>query len=131
MLRLLALVLVLAGYVVMDALNAVRIWLAVRPIRRIRAWRNRKKMQSWLAEHGPADEVLEDFNSTDEVVSMNPFPKGTQTLSGIAVLVLVPWLAKLGIDSAQVEAIVAAAGTLIGAGIAVLGYLRRKKLPAE
>ena len=66
-----------------------------------------------------------------EGVSMNPFPQGTQTLSGIAVLVLTPWLAKYGIDDAATQAIVAAAGTLIGTVIGVLGYLRRKKLPAE
>lgn len=79
----------------------------------------------------PVDEVAEEFNSTNDEVSMNPFPQGTQTLSGIAVLVLAPWLAKYGIDNAQVQAIVAAGGTLIGAGIAIAGYYRRKKLPAE
>lgn len=65
------------------------------------------------------------------MASLNPFPEGTQTLSGIAVLVLIPWLAKYGVDSAQVQALVAAAGTVIGTVIAVLGYLRRRKLPAE
>ena len=86
-------------------------------IKRLRQRRMRKRR---LKELGIEDEV-----------SMNPFPQGTQTLSGIAVLILTPWLAKYGIDNVQVQAIVAAAGTLIGTAIAVLGYLRRKKLPAE
>jgi hypothetical protein len=65
-LKLLAIVLVLAVYVVMDVLNAVRLWIAVRPIRRIRAWRNRRKMRSWVQEHGgPPDEIDESFFSDD------------------------------------------------------------------
>ena len=59
------------------------------------------------------------------------FPKGTQTLSGIAVLVLVPWAAKYGISSEEVTTWVTAGATVIGGVIAVFGYLRRKKLPAE
>lgn len=116
----------------MDPVTVAKLWLVVKPVKRIRQWRTNRKLKSWREEHGgPPDEILEEFNSTDEDVSMNPFPKGTQTLSGIAVLVLVPWLAKYGIDSAQTQALVAAAGTLIGGVVAVLGYLRRKKLPAE
>jgi uncharacterized membrane protein YphA (DoxX/SURF4 family) len=52
-------------------------------------------------------------------------------LTGIAVLVLVPWAAKYGISSEEVTAWVTALGTVVGGAIAVLGYLRRKKLPAE
>lgn len=59
------------------------------------------------------------------------FPKGTQTLSGIAILVLVSWAAKYGISSEEVVTWVTAAGTLAGGAIAVKGYLRRKKMPAE
>ena len=59
------------------------------------------------------------------------FPKGTQTLTGIALLVLVPWAAKYGISSEEVTTWVAAIGTVIGGIIAVFGYLRRKKMPAE
>lgn len=80
---------------------------------------------------GPLPDDDGEFFSDDKETSMNPFPQGTQTLTGIAVLVLTPWLAKYGIDDGQTQAIVAAAGTLIGAVIGVLGYLRRKKLPAE
>jgi hypothetical protein len=47
-----------------------KLWLVVKPVRRIKAWRKRRKMASWLEEHGqPMDEIAEDFNSpTDEVV---------------------------------------------------------------
>lgn len=58
-------------------------------------------------------------------------PKGSQTLTGIAVLALVPWAAKYGISSEEVASWVAAASTLIGGFVAVTGYLRRKKMPAE
>ncbi len=116
----------------MDPLTAARLWMLIKPVKRLREWRKRRAMKSWHEEHGgPPDEIVEEFNVSPDEVSMNPFPQGTQTLSGIAVLILVPWLAKFGIDSAQAQALVAAAGTLIGGVIAVLGYLRRKKLPAE
>lgn len=89
----------------------------------LKAWRQNRRDRR-AAKRG------ETVSKTDEE-SVSMFPKGTQTLSGIALLVLVPWAAKYGIESAQVETIVAAAGTLIGAVVGVLGYLRRKKLPAE
>lgn len=124
---------ILLRFVVSIILEGAKVWLLIKPVKRIRQWRTRRKMRSWHEEHGGIpDEIREEFNSVvDEEVSMNPFPQGTQTLSGIAVLILVPWLAKYGIDGAQAQAIVAAIGTLAGAVIAVLGYLRRKKLPAE
>ncbi len=67
----------------------------------------------------------------EEPKEVHMFPKGTQTLSGIAVLILVPWAADLGISSEQVTTWVTAVGTVIGGIIAVFGYLRRKKMPAE
>jgi uncharacterized membrane protein YphA (DoxX/SURF4 family) len=100
----------------MDPITAARLWLMFRPIQKIKAMRQRRRR-------------LRELGIEDEGVSM--FPKGTQTLTGIAVLVLVPWAAKYGISSEEVTAWVTALGTVVGGAIAVLGYLRRKKLPAE
>jgi hypothetical protein len=55
------------------------------------------------------------------------FPKGSQTYTGIAILVLTPLLAKYGFDSATVSAWVTAGGTLIGGIIAILGRMRAGK----
>ena len=55
---LLRVVLVLAVKIAADAL--IRLWLAIRPIRR---WRTRRAMKAWRDEHGgPPDEVREDFH---------------------------------------------------------------------
>lgn len=44
--------------------EAVRAWLLVKPVKRIRQWRTKRKMRSWHEEHGgPPDEILEDFNA--------------------------------------------------------------------
>lgn len=52
----------------MDPVTFAKLWLIVRPVKRIKAWRTRRKMRSWYAEHGrPVDEVLEDFHPVDEV----------------------------------------------------------------
>jgi hypothetical protein len=41
-------------------------------IKRLRARRKRKRMQSWAEEHdGPPDEILEEFNSQPDEVSMD------------------------------------------------------------
>lgn len=71
MFRLLAIIVILAGYCVMDVLSAAKLWLLVRPVRRIKAWRKRRKLESWTDEHGgPPDEILEEFNSLPDEVSM-------------------------------------------------------------
>lgn len=102
----------------MDPITVAKLWMVVKPIKRLKERRAAKRAAK---EPGQAAQT--------EGVSM--LPKGTQTLSGIALLVLVPWAAKYGISSEEVTTWVTAAGTLIGGVIAVLGYLRRKKLPAE
>jgi hypothetical protein len=52
-----------------------KLWLFVKPVRRIKAWRKRRAMRSWIEEHGqPIDEIAEDFNS--EEVAMSPVWKG-------------------------------------------------------
>lgn len=97
-------------------------WMNKRPFsKEAKARRKARRAAKKSGQAIPAAQV--------EVSSM--FPKGTQTLSGIAVLVLVPWLAKYGISSEQVATLVAAAATIGGTVVAVFGYLRRKKMPAE
>lgn len=63
----------LCGLLVWVALNCavkiaaeslVRLWLAIRPIRRFRAWR---AMRSWRREHGgQPDEIREPFHSDED-----------------------------------------------------------------
>lgn len=67
MLRLVAvlLYLVLESAVKLAVEPLVRLWLAIRPLRKLRQWRTRKRMASWAAEH--PDEVREEFNSDEEV----------------------------------------------------------------
>lgn len=103
----------------MDPVTVAKLWLAIRPIRRLKERRARKR----------AEKTGQAVPVETEGVSM--LPKGTQTLTGIAVLALVPWAAKYGISSEEVTTWVTAASTVIGGLIAVFGYLRRKKLPAE
>ena len=56
----------------LDPLTVARVWLLVKPWKRLKAWRVRRKARSWSEEHGgPPDEILEDFNSPDEEVSMD------------------------------------------------------------
>jgi hypothetical protein len=56
----------------MDPLTVAKLWLLVKPVKRIRQWRTKRKMRSWHEEHGgPPDEILEDFNSQPDEVSMD------------------------------------------------------------
>lgn len=48
----------------MDLLTAAKLWMVIRPIRR---WKERRKRGETVAR----DEVLEDFNSTEDEVSMD------------------------------------------------------------
>lgn len=48
----------------MDPITLAKLWMVVKPVKRIKAWRKRKKGQ-------PVDEVAEDFNSPREDVSMD------------------------------------------------------------
>ena len=73
MIRLVACLLWLAVESLMGLiLEAAKVWLLIKPVKRIRQWRTKRKMRSWHEEHGgPPDEVAEPFNSTDEDVSMD------------------------------------------------------------
>ena len=64
----------------LDPITATKIWLLVRPIRRLRQWRTRRKMRSWYEEHGiPHDEIPEDFHHQDEDVSMDALKGGLKS----------------------------------------------------
>jgi hypothetical protein len=55
----------------MDPITFARLWMVVKPVKRLKQWRQKRKMESWRAEHGePADEVAEDFNLPTGEVSM-------------------------------------------------------------
>lgn len=52
----------------MDALTVAKLWILVKPWKRLRQWRTRRKMRSWLEYH--ADETAETFNSEPTEVRM-------------------------------------------------------------
>lgn len=81
----------------MDPVTVAKLWLVVKPWKRLRQWRTRRKMRSWHEEHGgPPDEMLEEFNSTEEVRKPMALDLGTRTSTntGIAGLAVV-WICQL------------------------------------
>lgn len=91
------------------------IWTAVRPWRRLKAARNRRRLKK-------GRELL-PITEEDDLM----FPKGTQTYTGIAVLLLTPLAAKYGVGDADLSLWITAVGTVVGGVIAVLGRLRAGK----
>ena len=53
----------------MDHVTVAKLWLVVKPWKRLRQWRTRRKMASWIAEH--PDEVLEAFHEEQQEAPMN------------------------------------------------------------
>lgn len=53
--------------------EGARVWLLVKPWKRLRQWRmRRKQLKSWTEEHGgPPDEILEDFHPKPDEDVMN------------------------------------------------------------
>jgi len=52
----------------MDAVTVAKLWLVIRPVQRIKAWRKRRQARKAM----PVDQVPEDFNyQPDEDSSMN------------------------------------------------------------
>lgn len=106
----------------MDVLTATKLWLLVKPIKRIRAWRKRRRMRSWIEEHGqPVDETLEDFNLPDEDASMDQ-QVVTQILLGIVRHAMTASGAGVYLSDDIVVQVVSAAVALAGA----LWMARRK-----
>jgi hypothetical protein len=54
-------------------------------------------------------------------------PKGTQTYTGLAILILTPLVAKYGIGSEDLSLWVTAIGTVIGGILGILGRIRAGK----
>ncbi len=93
-----------------DPITGAKLWLAVKPIRRFKAWRNRRRERKGLP---PLDESFEV-----EDVNM----EGKKTYSGIAIMIVGFVLGWLGIGGEEDAMNLVAAGTeLVGAIVAVYG----------
>lgn len=52
--------------------EGAKLWLFIKPVKRIRQWRTKRKMRSWHEEHGgPPDEILEVFHEEPREVRVN------------------------------------------------------------
>jgi len=94
------------------------IWTTFKPWRRLKSARNKRR-----ARLGKPLLLIDEGDD-------NMFPKGTQTYTGIAVLILTPLAARYGFASEEVSLWVTAVGTVVGGLIAVFGRLRAGKTPA-
>lgn len=93
-----------------------KIWTTVQPWRRLKKARNK-----WRAKKG---KPLLSITAEDD----NVLPKGTQTYTGIAVLLLTPLVAKYGVGTEELTMWVTAVGTIVGGIVAILGRMRATKV---
>lgn len=106
----------------MDVVTAAKVWMAVRPIRRIKEARQArlaaKRAAKELTSEGIEYEVTEDYRM-----------RGKLTYTGIAVLALSWVMERFGVPVApeEAEGIVAAGAALVGALAAIYGRYRATK----
>lgn len=100
----------------MDVVTAAKLWLTVKPIKRIREARQKRKEQT---SEGIEYEVSED----------SAMLKGKLTYTGIAVLAVSWGLERFGIPATpeEIEAIVTAGAAVVGAAIALYGRWRASR----
>ena len=92
-----------------------KIWTTVRPWKRLKEARNRRRERKGI----PPLPITEE----DDLM----LPKGTQTYTGLAILILTPLVAKYGIGSEDLSLWVTAIGTVIGGILGILGRMRAGK----
>jgi len=92
-----------------------KIWTTVRPWRRLKEARNRSRARKGKSPLPITEE--------DDLM----LPKGTQTYTGLAILILTPLVAKYGIGSEDLSLWVTAIGTVIGGILGILGRIRAGK----
>jgi len=92
-----------------------KIWTTIRPWRRLKEARNARRKRKGI----PPLPITEE----DDLM----LPKGTQTYTGLAILILTPLVAKYGIGSEDLSLWVTAIGTVIGGILGILGRIRAGK----
>lgn len=110
--------------------EGAKLWLLIKPVQRIRQWRTKRKLRSWVEEHGgPPDEIKEPFHPTDEEP---PMGEAWKSHGRSALKVIGTALAAAGVlDAGNVELLVQAAEVVLGAGIALYGIWQSHKQHAE
>lgn len=122
-------VVILLRFIVSLILEGAKLWLLVKPVKRIRQWRTRRKMRSWHEEHGGLpDEVREEFNSNDLTQEVTVSETTQSFLRGLAKVLAGVLVTKGMIDVGEASALQAAVEALAAGVIGVVAfYLSHKK----
>jgi len=116
--------------VALDPLTVARVWLLVKPWKRLKAWRVRRKARSWSEEHGgPPDEILEDFNSPPDEDVMSEAQ--LSFLRGVLKWVSGALAAKGLIDLGDAAALQIAVEALISGAVGIYAFWLSHKKHAQ
>jgi len=94
----------------MDPVAIARLWLLIKPVKRIRRWRNKRRLKKGLQPI--------DINKEVEM-----FPKGTMTYTGIAVMVLSFLLKFLDLGDISAEDLASQIGAVVDDVVFIVGTI--------
>ena len=110
-----------------DPLTFARLWMLIKPAKRLREWRKRRAMQSWAEHH--LDEVPEDFNVPPDEGFMSEVQ--LSYLRGALKFVAGMLAAKGLIDVGEAAALQVALEALVAGVAGLVGFWLSHKKHAE